>query len=459
MKNNTFLSRWLSRKAKPVPDAETLTHRQILTLLDSPWQPELRPGPDGKYSVETLCLLTRHHNGYVREKALHALTGAEDISALDALLVAVNDWVKPVHHLAAATVIAWLMPASTPAFIAHLPQIRKLLTCKRYDHHAFVSQILRYLVDEDLPGLQRALHSLERSLRDAALRTLIEQDRLDDENALLNVLANRDSNLRAIAVEYWLAKNRLLSPGLILRLLQDPWARIRRAVLLYLDEHGQRPPVELYQPLLLDKNTLIQQRTRRMLEKVVDASAFWQQVVCSDDYTPTQRRSALYGLKEIRHPGLLALAQWGYTLQAPAIRNAALHILLELEGDGARERVTETLAHPSLALALAALRLLKHTTLKLTSADIQQLLDTPATASHRFIYWRLLHQLNKWDWLILLLRNHALLAESERDEQLQLWISRFNQAGIAPSARQRESLTLLLPQVPAFHQRLRGYLP
>ena len=459
MKITPFLSRLFAPKLKPVVDDELLIHQKILALLDKPWHADVRPGPDGKLSVETLCQLTRHHNGYVREKAVAALAVTQDIAALEALLACVNDWVKPIHLAATTAVIALLTPVNAPAFIAQLAQIRQLNARRRYDHRAFVSHITGFLLAADLPALQQALHSPVRALRDAALHTLIEQDRLYDETALLSVLANRDSNLRAIAVEYWLGKHRLLSDVLVMRLLRDPWARIRRDVLFYLDAHGQRPPARLHHALLLDKNTLIQQRTRRMLENVVDATALWLQVVPSNAFTPVQRRSALYGLKEVAYPDLLPLAQWSYTQNVPAMRKAALHILLTLEGDDAKARMLDALAQPSLSLSLAALKLLPRSSLVLTPAEVQHLLDNPPSAAHRFIYWRLLPRLNKWDWLILLLRNHARLAERERDEQRQIWVSRYNQAGIAATAQQRETLAALLPSAPETAAAIAGYLP
>jgi len=459
MKINLFLSRLFAPKRTPAADEQMLIQRKILALLDDPWYADVRPGPDGKLSVDTLCQLTRHHNGYVRENAVAALAVTQDIAALEALLACVNDWVKPIHLAATAAVIALLTPVNAPAFIAQLAQIRQLNARRRYDHRAFVSHITGFLVAKDLPGLQQTLHSPLRALRDAALQTLIEQDRLYDETALLSVLANRDSNLRAIAVAYWLGKNRLLSDVLVMRLLRDPWARIRREVLFYLDAHGQLPPSRLHHALLLDKNTLIQQRTRRMLENVVDATALWLQVVPSAAFTQAQRRSALYGLKEVAYPDLLPLARWSYTQHVPALRKAALHILLTLEGDDAKARILDALAQPSLSLSLTALKLLSRSSLVLTPAEVQHLLDNPASADHRFIYWRLLPRLNKWDWLILLLRNHARLAEHDRDEQCQIWVSRYNQAGIAATVRQRETLAALLPSAPEIQAAIVGYLP
>ncbi len=454
-----FLTHWFTGKRKPMQDREVQLHQQILALLDKPWYGIVAPGSDGKFIVDTLRELTHHHNGYVREKAVVALALKQDVAALGDLLICVNDWVKPIHLAAVDAVKALLTPANVPAFIAHLPALRQLAARKRYDHREFVQTITHYLVSHHLPAVQHALASSRRDVRDAALHALIGHDKLHDEAALLQVLANQDSTLRAMAVEDWLSHNRALSASLQTRLLRDPWVRIRRAVLFYLDEHRQLPPEALYCPLLLDKNALIQQRTRRMLEGKKDATAFWLEVLSSEHFTLTQRRSALYGLKESRYVGITELAQWAYQHQALALRKAALPMLASLKGENARAEVLGSLADAQLAMTLTAWKVLNRSSLILTPDEVQQLLDNPPTPSHRFVYWRLPHLLNKWDWLILLLRNTAQISAGERDAQCHLWVSRFNHAGIAPTPPQRDTLAALLPQAPEIRRIIAGYLP
>jgi hypothetical protein len=48
-----------------------------------------------------------------------------------------------------------------------------------------------------------------------------------------------------------------------------------------------------------------------MLSETADATAFWRDVITSPACSITQRRSALYGLKEARDPALHSLALWG----------------------------------------------------------------------------------------------------------------------------------------------------
>jgi len=453
------LKQWFTGKGKPMYDSEAQLHQQILALLDKPWYGYASPAGDGKFIIDTLRELTHHHNGYVREKAVKALALKEDITALGELLSRVNDWVAPIHLIAVDAVMALLTRANVPAFIAHLPTILQLAERRRYDHRDLVHAISRFLVTSDLPAVQQALNSPVREIRAAALHTLIEQGKLYDEDALLTVLNNRDSTLRAIAVEDWLQHHRALSASLQARLLCDPWVRIRRATLFYLDEHRQLPPETLHHRLLLDKNALIQQRTRRMLEGKTEATALWLEVLHDNNASLTQRRAALSGLKESHYPDLLNQAEWAYAESEPGLRKIALKILVGLQGDDAKPRVLETLASPNPTLVFAAWNVLTRASIALTLDDIQPLLENPPTPSHRLVYLRLLTLLNKWDWLILLLRYHTILTVDEREAQRQTWIGKFNLSGISPTARQRETLTTLLPQVPEIHKTVAGYLP
>lgn len=458
MIQKNFLTRWFTRMTQPLPDSETQLHLDIKALLDKPWNAYVQTEADGKFSTVTLRQLTRHHSGYVREKAVAALTVKHDISALGELITSVNDWVKPIHLAATDAVAELLTSENTPHFIVHLPEIRFLTTCRRYDHRAFVDAIGRFLVSKNLPALYQALYSPERDIRDAVLYTLIEQDQFWEETALLSILDNQDSHLRAIAVEHWLQRNRPLSAELTLRLLQDPWARIRRSVLFYLDEHRQLPPEALYRRLLLDKNALIQQRTRRMLEGKTDATALWLEVLHDNNASITQRRAALYGLKESHYPDLWAQAEWAYAKSEPGLRKVSLQILVGLEGDDAKPRILETLSSPNPTLVFAAWHVLTRASLSLTLDDVQPLLENPPTPSHRLVYLRLLTLLNKWDWLILLLRTHHQLAEHECDGQCHLWVVQFNRAGISPTSRQRETLRELLPLVPKINKIVAEYI-
>ncbi|MCV5473708.1 HEAT repeat domain-containing protein, partial [Escherichia coli] len=77
----------------------------------------------------------------------------------------------------------------------------------------------------------------------------------------------------------------------------------------------------------LDNNTLIRLRAKNMLNDVMDVAQFWRHVVTSTEYTPSQRRAALYGLDSIHDANILKLAEWGLSQDVFPLRLAAMYIL------------------------------------------------------------------------------------------------------------------------------------
>lgn len=459
MSDKSFLKRWFSSFTEPPLDEETEIYQEIRMLLNEPRNGNYLLKNSDIRSVESLCQLTHHHNGFLREKAVMALSLKGDIAALRELLICANDWVKPIHRLATQEVMALMTAENAPAFIAHLAQVRQLLTCRRYNHAPLVELISHFLASQaHIADLRQALYSPDRELRHAVLHTLIEQEQLHDEAALAFVLDTGDTYLRGIAVTYWLARAPKLSESLMTRLLRDPWPRIRRDTLFYLDEHGQALPETLHRELLLDKNSLIRQRARHMLSETIDATAFWRDVITSPACSITQRRSALYGLKEARDAALHSLALWGYSQPENGIRQAALHILLTLEGEEAKPRILAALADPSLSFAMAAMKSLAHHPLSFSRSELEALLTHTPSEKHTLLYWRLVHQINKWDWLIVLLRHFPFLSPSQQAEELASWKGKYNQAGINPTSGQQEILTCLLAQAPEIRRSLQHYL-
>ncbi|HGC0222242.1 TPA: HEAT repeat domain-containing protein, partial [Escherichia coli] len=139
----------------------------------------------------------------------------------------------------------------------------------------------------------------------------IEYGYFNDESSLLSILDKPDEGLRMLATTHWLRQQLPLSEAVLTRLLKDRWPRIRQATLFSLTDRAIEMPPALHSTLLLDNNMLIRLRAKNMLHEVMDVPQFWRHVVTSAEYTPSQRRAALYGLDSIHDPNILKLAEWG----------------------------------------------------------------------------------------------------------------------------------------------------
>lgn len=459
MKSLILLTQCLSPVYKVLANEDTLLFQHFRALFTDPWERYFHPKENALRSMETLRKLSTHHDGYLRETAVKKLVSLQGILALGDLLERVNDWVSSIHQTATLEVRTLLLPENVAAFIAHLPQIRHLLTCERYDHSPLVREISFFLTcDDHLPILQQALRSADHAVSLAILLTLIDQEKLTDEAGLLLVLKNRDPRLRSLALTHVLDHCLSLSEPLIGRLLRDRCPRIRRDTLAYLERGGHPLPESLHTTLLLDKNRSIQQRARLMLAEKIKAIPFWLQVVTTPIWTVSERCRALHALKEARYHELYSLALWGYEHVNHRIRQVSLQILLMHEGEDAKEHALLALTDPSFSFAMATLKHLKHTTLSFSMADVQYLLVNSPSAKHSLLYWRLMHRLNKWDWLILLLHHSSSLSALGRENELAIWKQKYNHTSIYPTAAQREMLEAVLLRFPAVSKALQNWL-
>lgn len=408
-----------------------------------------------------LCQLTHHHNGYIREKAVQYLGHKEDVAAIEELLLAANDWVKEVR-LAATIALRHLMKdKNAAAFAVNLPMIRNLLQCQRYDHRAFVDEILRYLLTENnRPQLTYWFTCPDKKLSRAVLQTLIEYGYFNDESSLLSILDKPDEGLRMLATTHWLRQQLPLSEAVLTRLLKDRWPRIRQATLFSLTDRAIEMPPALHSTLLLDNNMLIRLRAKNMLHEVMDVPQFWRHVVTSAEYTPSQRRAALYGLDSIHDPNILKLAEWGLSQNVFPLRLAAMHILAKANPRcGVKETILTTLANPDAAGLRFMVNICVWCRVPLTFEEIRQLQENAPSVKHACAYCRLYHNLNKWDGLILLLQSQHKLTEEFAGKQLAIWQRNFNLSGIQPNALQRQQLQALFTRNPELHNRLWGYIP
>lgn len=459
MKSLLLLMQCLSPVSKILAEEETLFFQQLRALICDPWKRYFRPKESIAQNLADLRLLTCHHNGYLREKAIQDLAKRQDTMGLNEFFTCVNDWVPQVHHAATAAVRALLIDENATAFIAHLPQVRHLLSCKRYDHTPLVGEISQFLTrPEHLPVLCQALHCADHAVSEAALCTLIEQDKLTDEATLLQALRHHNARLRAMALSGWLKRDKPLSETLILRLLRDRWPRIRQDTLFYLHRRQHPLPESLHTVLLLDKNGIVQQRARLMLTDLMKAIPFWLQVVTTPIWSTAQRCRALHGLKEAHYHELYSLALWGYDHSNRGIRMVSLQILLMQEGEESKAYALSALADPVLSFVMGTIKQLRFTTVAFSADDIDSLLANSPSAKHTFLYCRLMRQLNKWDWLILLLRYLPLLPPMQQAEELAAWKGKYNQAGINPTSAQQEILAELLAQSPALRKAVQNYL-
>ncbi|KAA8998926.1 HEAT repeat domain-containing protein [Affinibrenneria salicis] len=400
--------------------------------------------------TESLQSLTGHYNGHIRQIAVLCLGNRRAIAALPALIVRLNDWAEPVRQAARQSVRRLLRDEWAAQFVACLPEIYWLLECRRADHTAFVAEIIDLLIaPHNRPALLAGLASTDRRVARQTLRLLIERGLCSPETICLGTRRNNDPIVRITAAHYLMRQPEPINAPLLGALLRDRYVPLRQQSLQYIIDRRLRLPADLHEPLLLDKNTLVRQRTCRLLaEQGADPDAFYLNVLNRRERSAGQKSAALFGLNERRYPEIITLAQRYLGADAPYLYRSALQIVSQHQGDDASAVLLAALCHPSAAVAKTALRLFQRQGVRIDLDDLQRCLNQAPSATHIRGCYTLVHRLNKWDGLIFLLQNARAAAQSLTSDHISRWEARFNHSGIAPGAMQRQRLDVLIQNAP-----------
>ena len=119
-----------------------------------------------------------HPNGYLREKAVDALSLSFSGQELPFLLIRLNDWVLPVRERAIRAVSERLYPANAANIIDSLPLVAHLRKCSRGDHHEIIQIALSVISQAECrPALERGLSSPDDKVRALCYETMTETGR------------------------------------------------------------------------------------------------------------------------------------------------------------------------------------------------------------------------------------------------------------------------------------------
>lgn len=408
--------------------------------------------------TEQLKALCRHYNGHIRQRAVLCLGLKREVSAFAELVERVNDWVEEVACSACSSLRRWMRPEFAGVFVGGLPDIFGLLKCTRADHRGIVSEIVDYLGREEnnlalLTGLKTSNPHVAR----LCLRLLLDNPRFSTERIFKLAMHQHDPVVRYHAAQFMLNKPERVNDEVFALLLADRFAPVKQRVLQYAENHSLPVAEKVLKGLLLDSNSLVRQRACRLYSQHYgDPQSIYLAAFHHADSRPATRKAALLGLGELRYPQVLALAEAVTEAYSFGLYFAALNILVKHHGEDARDRLIQNLSHPELAIARLARRILLWDKLLVTLADLQSSYEKAPSNEHALLAYSLAHRLNKWDWLIFLLKNAKDANLELTRQEIARWQRHFNRSAIQPYAAQREKLTGLLAVASFSH--LQSYL-
>lgn len=154
----------------------------------------------GASATPSLCVLSLHRSGYVREAATRALALVDDPQVLPFLLLRLDDIVESTREAAAAALVPWSRPERAASSVAHLPVLEALSGRRRGAVGSAIRRLRDALSSGD-PGcdeaLARAAQDPDAEVRLAVLRMRLAPAPPEREERLLrDALADRDTRVR-----------------------------------------------------------------------------------------------------------------------------------------------------------------------------------------------------------------------------------------------------------------------
>lgn len=133
-------------------------------------------------SLNELLAQCESKNGYERQQAVEALPREAHRGILSALIRRANDWAEPVKDAAYTAIRQLLDDEHVYDLVWELHEFYALADKRRYDHHALIGEVERFLIQEKYHDiLFRALNWWEYPVRVANLSLLTKYQLITDD--------------------------------------------------------------------------------------------------------------------------------------------------------------------------------------------------------------------------------------------------------------------------------------
>jgi HEAT repeat protein len=349
-----------------------------------------------------------HKSGYVREKAVRALSQYGSSKALPFLLLRLNDWVPPVRHLASVVLESILSHCCPVELISNLPLVDHIKVYGRTDKDHLLSQIESRICEEaSYEELAEGMKNPIREVRRALMKLLPQRD----QNLILalEALDDPDPIVRSLAFQK-VATHKNTAHEIIRGLCRSKYSDQRRLAYMHVVSRADRDSKEILIEGLLDRSSSVRDICQYFLAKKYqyDPSRYY------DEKLP--HPVAILGLGEVDPKAsaskILALLE-GHA--EPRIVCATLVSLGKVDPDSYWEIFVAKAASENLSIAVQALRQLSRCG-RLTPDLLLDLHSKNDEATRRVLI-RLARRFSKWKALSTLLHLYVH-EESQRNKQM-----------------------------------------
>lgn len=390
-----------------------------------------------------------HRSGYVREKAVRALSQYGSSKTLPFLLLRLNDWVPQVRHLASVVLESILSQCRPVELISNLPLMDHIKSYGRADNDRLLSAIESRICEEgSYEELAEGMKNPIREVRRALMKMLPQRD----QNLILAMaaLGDPDPIVRSLAFQK-VATHKNTSHEIIRGLCRSKYSDQRRLAYMHVVSRADRDTKEILIEGLLDRSSGVRDICQYFLAKKYqdDPIRYYAEKL--------PHPAAILGLGEVDPKGSAAKIEALLEGRAETrIVCAALVALGKVDPDSYWEIFVAKAASENLSIAVQALRQLLRCG-RLTP-DLLLDLHSKSEEATRRVLIRLARRFSKWRALSTLLQLYVH-EKSQRNKQmivdfLSMYLERRKTVFTSPTRIESQAIRSNLPLI----DRLPGHL-
>ncbi|MDB6006171.1 MAG: hypothetical protein JWR15_3158 [Prosthecobacter sp.] len=421
-------------------------------------------------------LATLHSSGWIREKALIALTRSGDPGALPFVLLRSNDWVVQVRKAADQWFSAHRASVPTGQLIACLP-ILAALTERSYgrDSNIVSALLARLTLPAAVPALLECLLQSNAKTRRLLFSLLALNGALQEADTQSVLINHADPIFGVLLLKHLRQQSAELPKGLLDQAMSAKSATLRRYALYCLSEDQISQIVPLLSQAMFDSAQGVRSFAQYHLLKRLSAEDLQSRYagILQEQHVRNSRLAAcILGFHEAG--GRWAASQYLELAEHKSmqVRVAVLRSFAVAHFEDALTWLKTVVASDdSSSLGKAALVVFRQHPHSLTMTEIRFMLDQQRPTAVRFRAFSLLCMRGRWEQLPVLfelLHDSSGVLEHQVLTHLCAWLNRFNRVQTQPTRSQVEQAVAALdragdrmgPTLNAeFHDLLRRVAP
>jgi len=403
----------------------------------------------GQPGLDDLLSLSSSTDGYKRENAVRRLGMLGNPLAIPYLIVRANDWVPQVRAAAYDALTRLLKTGNGEAFVATLPQILHLESCKRDDHSKLLKSVQEFLLrEENRAALLKGLESRDNKLARIVVRLLIEHKLVPTTELVAKGLAHSDVLVRATVVDLLRDLEGDDFVSLIQRAIRDPYMPVRREAFQQLLRSSRHQGLVAARELLFDKSASIREiAIRRLLAEGEPVEQVYADLLPVSRDRPAIVRCVLWAWGLMNSQARIEEVKQFLDSSFPAARRAALLSIAKLMQADAAPYLEKALADPSPAVCNEAARLISRLDV---APDVETLISIATSKGLSHVAracCRVVRDGSKWNWLRFILAVYGVsacdIAPETFSAEIDAWEWRFNRSYEPTDPRQLDEIVFL----------------